>query len=173
MPLRSISNVWSHFSSSSLASGTRWAMPAFAMIASMPPYFFSAAATTALAVSVERTSSLWNSAFPPPRAISSATAAPSFSRTSVATTVYPAFAKALAVARPMPMPAPVMRTVLLTALHLRNWGRWSGRQIDSPARSRGKPPLRRPPRARQIARAAAPWPWRCANPRKAPARAGC
>ena len=57
MPLRSISKVWSHFSSLSSSSGTLWAIPALATMQSMGPCRFSTAPITASACEVEVTSS--------------------------------------------------------------------------------------------------------------------
>ncbi len=158
MPLRSMSKVWSHFSSSSVASGTRWAMPALATIASMPPYVFSAAATTAFAASRRADVELVELGLAAlARDLVGDRRAFFLEDVGHDDVCSRPWRRPCAVARPMPMPAPVMRTVSAHSITSPEFGPivWPTNRLASLA-SRGKPPLRRPPRARQIARAAAP-----------------
>jgi len=186
IPFRSISNVRSHLSSSSVSSGALWAIPALATTTSIRPRRASTLATSASTADVERTSSAWNSAEPPAIRMASTVSLPSRSSTSVTTTWSPSAAKALAVACPMPMPAPVMRTTReessvsvmivmssLTASRRRNSDRASVRQTGWPAATQERQRLPPPPQARRNGQAAARMPCGCAIPATVPEQAVC
>ena len=108
MLVRLVSTTRCHSSSgSSTASATMPCIPATLTSTSIPP---SASATSSAIrrTSPESDTSAWkNRALPPPRLMSSATASPVFAFTSTAATDAPSAANSLAVASPMPWPAPV------------------------------------------------------------------
>ena len=171
MPFRSISKVWSHFSSVSSASGVLCAIRVGDDHVDAA-VFLSTAATSASASVVDRTSSLWNSAVPARLDDVGDDLAPSFSRMSVTTAPVTSLGERLGRRATDADAGACDTTVSLTALRLPNSARWSGRRTGSLHRSKKATPPRLP-RARQTVRAAIPRPLPFAIPGRAPEPAAC
>ena len=88
-------------------------MPAFATTTSIPPNRAIPARTTSSIASSERTSATWATARSSPT-FATVAASPA-SSTSHSTSRAPREARVSAVAAPMPLPAPVMRTTLASS----------------------------------------------------------
>jgi hypothetical protein len=112
-------------------------MPALLTTISSPPKCAATSLTTSLMLSRSATSSVQALAEPPLDAISLATARVASALISVAATLAPSLANTSAVARPMPLAAPVTRTVRplterLSSLKsdMMGSGRWLGALQD-------------------------------------------